>query len=94
LKTLLEDHDIQQITEKILESLRPFLNKQKQSSSEDRMFDVKDLSDYLRVSRSWIYQRTRLNEIPHFKIDGQVLFKKSKINEWIENYHIEGIKIK
>jgi len=90
LKTLLEESDIQLITEKILESLRPALNKQKQSP-DDSMLNVKDLCDYLRVSKSWIYSRTRVNGIPFYKIDGQILFRKADIDKFLQDYHFPAI---
>jgi len=91
MKTILETEDIEQIALKLLESLKPFLHQKQSTHNNDSVFNVKDLSQYLHVSKSWLYQRTRLQQIPYIKIDGQLLFKKSKIDQWLEAHQVPTI---
>ncbi len=46
------------------------------------ILNINDLSNYLRVRGDVI--ETYLNEIPCFELGGQILFRKEKVDEWIE----------
>lgn len=70
----------ERITKKVIEALKPLLTP----TAEERLFTVKTLAPYLGVSEKWIYERVQLREIPYFKIGGNVRFRKSDINHWIE----------
>jgi len=85
MKIDLESQDIQLIAEKVAETLRPLLaNKGK--GHDDEILDVQGLCDYLKVSKRWVYERTRFSEIPFFRISKQeVRFKKHDVCEWIES---------
>lgn len=45
--------------------------------------DIKELSTYLKNSKSAIYKMTASNDIPHYKSGKRLYFKKSEIDEWI-----------
>lgn len=45
--------------------------------------DIKELSAYLKNSKSAIYKMTALNDIPHYKSGKRLYFKKSEIDGWI-----------
>ena len=51
--------------------------------------DVKDLSEYLKLSVSAIYKLTSTSEIPHYKSGKRLYFKKEDINEWIFSRRIK-----
>ena len=38
----------------------------------------------LGKSKSWVYKRSMLNEIPRHKIGGHLRFRKSEIEAWID----------
>jgi len=46
---------------------------------------VKELCDWIRLSRSKVYSLVSNNEIPHVKVGGKILFDVEKIKHWIEN---------
>ena len=54
----------------------------------DTIFNVKGLSEYLKVSPKWIYERTHLKEIPFIKVLGQLRFRKKDIDKWLLSYSI------
>lgn len=49
----------------------------------DKILDIKDLAIYLKCSEAFIRKLTYANKIPYFRIGRRILFKYSKIEEWI-----------
>jgi excisionase family DNA binding protein len=50
---------------------------------EDRLLTKKEVSEYLRVSRSTLDHRL-MKEIPYIKLGKRVLFRKSVIDKYLE----------
>ncbi len=48
-----------------------------------KLLSVEELAEYLNVRKSWIYDRTYRNEIPHFKMGRLVRFDLDKVLEWL-----------
>jgi len=46
--------------------------------------DIDEMSKKIRVPKSWLYSRTRTNEIPHYKIGKYVRFDEDEVLEWIK----------
>lgn len=90
MKTELEIQEIEAIADKVIEKLKPIISSH-DKYEDDIIFDVDGLADYLKVSKSWIYERTHLKEIPHLKIDGQLRFRKKDIDKWLRSYNIPAI---
>ena len=49
------------------------------------IYNIKELSNYLKISPSEIRKLVRQNQIPYFRVGNRIKFEKEKINEWIEN---------
>lgn len=49
---------------------------------------VKELAEWIRLSKSKIYSLVAENKIPHVKVGGKILFVKSAILTWIESQTI------
>jgi excisionase family DNA binding protein len=49
-----------------------------------RYLTVKELSEWVNLSKSHIYALKSKNEIPFVKIGGKLLFDSDRISEWIE----------
>jgi excisionase family DNA binding protein len=88
MKSILEQEDVQIIVSAVIEGLKPFVSDKKENSLDNTIFDVPELCSYLHVSNKWIYKRTHLKEIPHYKVEGVLLFKKQEIEKWITGYRI------
>jgi len=72
----------EEIAQKVARRIKPL--PLSNESSQDTLFTVKSLSEFLEVSPQWIYDRVRLNKIPFYK-DGKFLrFSKSKIIKWLD----------
>ncbi|PTL82534.1 helix-turn-helix domain-containing protein [Vitiosangium sp. GDMCC 1.1324] len=48
----------------------------------DRLWTVKDVSTYLQVSTSWVYQRAASGELPSLKVGGLLRFDPNAIRNW------------
>ncbi len=77
----------EQIADRVIERLKPLLSDNGKKET-DIIFDVKGLSEYLKVSKKWIYERTHFKEIPYLKVGGQLRFKKSNIDKWLHTYSV------
>lgn len=49
------------------------------------IYNIRDLSNYLKISPSEIRKLVRQNKIPYFRVGNRIKFEKQSINEWIEN---------
>ena len=45
---------------------------------------IKEMAQKLDLPVSWLYSRTRTNEIPHYKIGKYVKFNESEVWDWIK----------
>jgi excisionase family DNA binding protein len=84
----LEKKDIEAISEKVVERLRPLI-KANGKGGDNTIFDPQGLAQYLRVDVSWIYKQVGLGGIPFFKAGKYTRFKKSAIDKWIERQSVE-----
>ena len=69
-----------EITQELIKALKPLLSVK--AVSEDAIFSVDDLADYLRVSVKWVYCHTHV--LPHFKLGGMLRFRKKDIDQVID----------
>jgi excisionase family DNA binding protein len=81
---------VDRIVDKVVDKLKIFVSGNGKKEN-DAIFDVQGLSSYLKVSKQWVYERTHLNEIPFYKIEGHVRFKKSDIDKWLQGYHMPAV---
>ena len=47
------------------------------------LIGVEEMAKKLNVPVSWLYARTRKNEVPHFKIGKYVRFDPEAVMDWI-----------
>lgn len=87
MKTLLEPEDIEAIAEKVIEKLKPLIISNSRHDTEDRVFTVEQLSEYIGLSKQWIYNNKK--NIPHFDRKRKPLFRKSEIDRWLETFKKE-----
>ena len=51
----------------------------------DEFLDVKQVSKYIHVSKSFIYKKVCKNMIPHLKVGTRTLFVKSDVEQWVKS---------
>ncbi len=86
----LDDRDIERVANKVIELLKPLLRTSVQKDDQEIILDVDGLASYLKVTKSWVYERTHLNEIPHYKIGKFPRFRKKEIDRWLERSKINS----
>jgi excisionase family DNA binding protein len=53
---------------------------------EERKFlDVKELTDYIHMSESYVYKMVSKQLIPHIKLGTRTLFERNQIDSWVIN---------
>ena len=57
------------------------------------VFDVKELTQYLRCSESTVRKLIRNREIPNFRIANRIFFKKALIDIWIQNQCLQSCEV-
>lgn len=57
------------------------------------IYDIQELSNYLKVSVSEIRKLVRERKIPFFRIGNRLRFDLNKINSWLEKMEKENTKI-
>jgi excisionase family DNA binding protein len=70
------------ISQEVMREIRPLLSRT--LPDDDPVFDVDSLAKYLRVGKQWVYQKLHAREIPHYKMGKYPRFRKSKIDEWLD----------
>jgi excisionase family DNA binding protein len=53
--------------------------------------DIEELSEYLGIKKSTLYAKVASKQIPHYKIERLVRFKKDEIDLWMESVKQEPI---
>lgn len=59
----------------------------------DEVFDVKELTRYLRCSDSTVRKLIKNKEIPNFRIANRIYFKKALIDIWIQNQCLKSVEV-
>ena len=65
-----------EIAQELLKTINPALFKI--DTSQDRVFTVETLAEYLLTTPKWVYNH--IHELPHFKKDGLLRFRKQPID--------------
>ena len=50
----------------------------------DTIMDMDEMSDYLKISKSFLYKRVHKRTIPFVKVGRRTIFVKEQIDKWIE----------
>ena len=56
----------------------------------EKFLTPKQISEWLQVSPSTVYQWTHAGFIPHYKISGVVRFKASEVEKWLNHRKRKG----
>lgn len=49
----------------------------------ESLWDANDVARFLKVSRSWVYQKAESGELPSLKIGGLLRFNPAVIRRWV-----------
>ena len=59
----------------------------------EEIYDVKELTRYLRCSDSTVRKLIKNREIPNFRIANRIYFKKALIDIWIQNQCMKSVEM-
>lgn len=59
----------------------------------EEIYDVKELTRYLRCSDSTVRKLIKNREIPNFRIANRIYFKKALIDIWIQNQCVKSVEV-
>jgi excisionase family DNA binding protein len=57
-------------------------------STEREILSLSQAAEYLGLSRHTIREWIQLRKIPYFKVNGTIKFRKSRLDQWIDNCEI------
>jgi excisionase family DNA binding protein len=63
-------------------------------SSKDKMMTIKELAEFLSISRYTIYNWTSTRSLPFYKVGRAVRFGRKDIEAWLEAQKVEQFKLK
>ncbi len=72
------------VVQKVVTALKPLLREKAGEDALAALLSVKGLAGHLSVSEKWIYERVQFKEIPHYKVGGNLRFKRSEIDRWLD----------
>jgi len=80
------------VAEAVVKRLRPMIHGLGVLvENDDGLMSLKELAEYLGVSKDWIYQRTAKNEIPFGKVGRFVKFRRSEIDRWLSTRSVPAV---
>lgn len=92
MKIELDENDLKNISERVVEAIRPLiLSREKAQDQGEVIFDVRGLSEYLKVTPSWIYKMISLKAIPYSKVGKFPRFRRKEIEKWIESKAVRPV---
>jgi len=62
--------------------------------SQSSFLNVKGVSEYLALKKSTVYSLVEEKKIPHYRINRQIRFKKSEIDEWMEEHKEPAVDVR
>ncbi len=54
------------------------------------LIGIKEMAKKLDVHPSWLYQRTRKNEVPCYRLGKYVKFSESEVMRWVKDSNDEN----
>jgi excisionase family DNA binding protein len=52
---------------------------------EKGYLNIEELSEYLGIKKSTLYAKVAKRQVPYYKIDRLIRFKKTEIDRWVES---------
>lgn len=75
--------EVRGIKELILDQLK---TNRKNAPELPEIISLEEAAEFLRSSKSKLYQLTSRNEIPHYKQGARVLFRRSELLQWLDKF--------
>ena len=73
-------------------SSNPIDNQKMNMFADDPLLSVQEAADYCKVSKSTINKKRREKSIPCIRAFGDIRFRRSDLNKFIQNGHSWGLQ--
>lgn len=60
----------------------------------NEILTIEQLSEYINIPKSCLYQKVMRRDIPFYRIGRLLRFKKSEIDEWLNDHRVERLDAK
>ena len=60
------------------------------SDQRDRWLTIDEAAALIRVPKSWLYERTRTNAVPHLKLGKYLRFDQEEFLAWARQFRRDG----
>ncbi len=84
-------------------SVKTYYPLQDETGSEDvkmsvgtkleSLLTIQEISELLKVPKSYVYWLTHQKKIPYMKIQGHLRFRQSRIEEWLKSQEVSDVDI-
>jgi len=64
--------------------------KEQKINFNDQYLDLRGLSLYSALAVSTLREYLKRGTLPHYKLPGKIIVKKSEFDSWMEQYKIDG----
>ncbi len=76
----------------ILEKLQIIEDLIRRWDSQERVLDIQEAAEVLKISKSHLYRLTSRSEIPHFKPTGKkIYFSLNELMEWAKSSRVKTV---
>lgn len=81
------------IQKKILNTLENILSiLQNQCINKKDVLSIEEATEYMNISKSFLYKLTSKKKIPYYKPSGKIVyFKREDLDKWMTQYKCESI---
>ncbi len=60
------------------------------SHENDRLWDVKEAAAFMGVSRSWVYHRAEIGQLPHLRVGGLLRFEAEVLKAFVRQDRVSA----
>lgn len=60
-------------------------------AATDRLLTAQEVSELLKVPKSYVYWLTHKKAIPHLKIQGMLRFRESVLQRWLDQQEVRNV---
>ena len=81
-KAKLEDEELSRIADELFEKIKSL-----SQPDHNELLTKEELAEYLKVQSGWVDQKVHEGIIPYCKVGKYPRFRKSEIDQWLEERH-------
>jgi excisionase family DNA binding protein len=80
------DHLLDQLAERVADRLRPTDSQGSDGAKASPWMSITSAAAYLDWPKQRLYKLSASGEIPHYKHEGRLLFRRDELDAWLSTY--------